>query len=436
MKKFFKYFVKHLFSATITVLSLIILIITYYKSEIVFDGNLREYYFQYFVFFLLIFTLSIITFFLNFEVKKNILIVFCSVILVLYTLEITLYFYGSYKEKKNAEKISNFYEDKKNFDKRTRLEVYEELKKANDPHVISLSPHNYINDDLDIFPLSGISNSSTIFCNENGYYSIYLSDRFGFNNDDNNWNKETIDFLIVGDSFAQGACVNRPNDITSILKILSGKNIINIGYGGNGPLKDYAALREYLDVRKVKNIIWLFYSNDINDLNSEIKNKILKKYLDDKKFSQNLSSKQNIIDELAYKKLNSLKIKKEKKMDLDFYGFFKLNNLRSLIHFKNNKNFKQIENILYLSKELIEQRNGNFYFIYLPSFEEINSKQISSDKESINEIVEKLKIKSVNIYDFINKKKNSLDFFPYQRHGHYSEFGYKQISLKIFDDIF
>ena len=96
MKEFFKYFVKHLFSATITVLSLIILIITYYKSEIVFDGNLREYYFQYFVFFLLIFTLSIITFFLNFEVKKNILIVFCSVILVLYTLEITLYFYGSY----------------------------------------------------------------------------------------------------------------------------------------------------------------------------------------------------------------------------------------------------------------------------------------------------------------------------------------------------
>ena len=58
---------------------------------------------------------------------------------------------------------------------------------------------------------------------------------------------------------------------------MSGKNIINIGYGGNGPLKDYAALREYLDVRKVKNIIWLFYSNDINDLNSEIKNKNSKK---------------------------------------------------------------------------------------------------------------------------------------------------------------
>ena len=29
-----------------------------------------------------------------------------------------------------------------------------------------------------IFPFAGISNSKTIFCNENGYYSIYESDRY------------------------------------------------------------------------------------------------------------------------------------------------------------------------------------------------------------------------------------------------------------------
>ena len=435
MKEFFEYFIKYLFSTIITALSLILLIATYYKSEIVYDGNLRDYYIQYFIVSLLLFIFSVISFFLNQEAKKNILTFFSSIFLVLYTLDISLFFYDMYKVKKTKTKISKF-EDKKNFDQRSRLEVYEELKKNDPTYVITLSPQNYINDDLDILPLSGISNSPSIFCNESGYYSVYLSDRFGFNNEDNDWNNETIDFLIVGDSFAQGACVNRPNDITSILKKLSGKNIINIGYGGNGPLTEYAALREYSSIRKVKNVIWLFFSNDINDLNSEYKNKILKKYLKDKNFSQNLAFKQNIIDELALKKLNSLKKKEEKKKNFDFYGFLKLNNLRDLIQFKENKNFDQIKKTLSFAKELIEQKNGNFYFIYLPSFDEINSKKISSDKLSMDKIIEQLEIKNVNIYDFIKQKKNSLDFFPYQKQGHYSKFGYKEISQKIFNEIF
>ena len=33
-----------------------------------------------------------------------------------------------------------------------------------------------------LFPFSGISSSKTLHCNVNGYYSIYESDRYGFNN--------------------------------------------------------------------------------------------------------------------------------------------------------------------------------------------------------------------------------------------------------------
>ena len=54
-------------------------------------------------------------------------------------------------------------------------------------------------------------------CNENGYYSIYDSDRFGFNNPDDQWDQD-LDFLLIGDSFVNGACVNRPNDIGSNLR--------------------------------------------------------------------------------------------------------------------------------------------------------------------------------------------------------------------------
>ena len=39
-------------------------------------------------------------------------------------------------------------------------------------------------DKNDLLPLSGLSNIKSILCNENGYYSSYLSDRYGFNNPD------------------------------------------------------------------------------------------------------------------------------------------------------------------------------------------------------------------------------------------------------------
>ena len=53
----------------------------------------------------------------------------------------------------------------------------------------------------DIFPLSGISNSKTIHCNESGFYSIYQSDRYGFNNPDEEWDNSEIEYLLIGDSF-------------------------------------------------------------------------------------------------------------------------------------------------------------------------------------------------------------------------------------------
>ena len=60
----------------------------------------------------------------------------------------------------------------------------------------------------DLIPLSGISNIKTIDCNENGYFSFYNSDRYGFNNNDSVWDEKTIEYLLIGDSFTQGACVN------------------------------------------------------------------------------------------------------------------------------------------------------------------------------------------------------------------------------------
>ena len=84
---------------------------------------------------------------------------------------------------------------------------------------------------LSYFPLSGLSNRKTIHCNENGYYSIYQSDRYGFNNPDKEWDKDKIEFLLVGDSFTYGQCVNVQDTISGNLRKLSNnkKGILNLG---------------------------------------------------------------------------------------------------------------------------------------------------------------------------------------------------------------
>ena len=67
---------------------------------------------------------------------------------------------------------------------------------------------------------------------------------------------------------------------------------------GNGPLIEYATLREYLDT-KVKKVLWIYYEgNDLANLENEKTNDILINYLKDLNFTQNLKFKQNDIDTL------------------------------------------------------------------------------------------------------------------------------------------
>ena len=68
----------------------------------------------------------------------------------------------------------------------------------------------------------------------------YKSDRFGFRNDDNNWDNLHKEFkiMIVGDSFAQGQCVNDEYYINNILskKFNKKANIYNLASAEMGRL--------------------------------------------------------------------------------------------------------------------------------------------------------------------------------------------------------
>ena len=429
-------FIINIFSKSLIIISALILLYILYRSEIVWLSEKRSYYKWYFLLSILLMFFGFISFNFSNEIKRYLIIIFFSLILSFYSFE----FYIIYKN--DFKKISNY---KNNFDidydRRTKFEIFKDLNEK-DTYVVTIAGklYNSILKKENFFPLSGISNSNTIHCNENGYYSIYKSDRYGFNNPDNEWDEEEIEYLIVGDSFVHGNCVNRPNDISSVLRGISKKNVINLGYEHHrGPLMEYASLREYFK-DNVKKVLWVYFEgNDLYDLNNELNNEILIKYLKDNTFSQNLIDSQNRIDNLA-KKIIYKKSLDDLKIESLFIKFLKIYNTRSLIKliFNPNETFFHNKNefikILKLTKQLTEANKANLYFVYLPDFNRYVTNYDNSNYLEIKKIIDDLKIPFIDIHkDVFQKEANPLDLFPFGQKGHYNIIGYKKVAEKIYN---
>jgi len=409
------------------IISFSLLIYIFYRSEIRWNGSKRDTYLIYYVIFSIIFLFSIFSFYLNKKLSNYLLIILGSIFFSIYSFEGFLVYQENEILKKNN--ISNF-------DKRNLFEVYRDEKKNVDKVVVKISPQNYLKTKTNIFPLSGISNSKTINCNENGYYSFFLSDRYGFNNPDEEWDRKEVEYFLIGDSFTQGSCVNRPYDFSSILRQLSKKGVLNIGYGGNGPLIEYAATREYLP-NNVKKVLWIYYEgNDLLELSHELKSEILAKYINDLNFSQNLKKKQEEINNLATVQLS---ITYEATSFLEIFKFIKLFKIRSLFlkepkFVASEETLEKFKYILKLTDDLAKKNNFKLYFVYLPEYNRYTSKNYASSRETIKNILYELNISYIDIHkEIFEKEANPLKLFPNERFGHYTAQGYAKVARIIYE---
>ncbi len=391
--------------------------------------------------------------------RKYIIIYLFAILFSLYAFE----FYLPYKEKLSEKKLlkdqilkEQLYEKQtgKKWDKRTRLQVYNDLKKINNNIAIRFQPSFFFKiENLNILPLSGISNSETIHCNENGYFSIYQSDRYGFNNPDDEWDSKEIEYLLIGDSFTHGACVNRPNDIASVLRTLSNKSVLNLGYGGNGPLLEHATLREYYN-SNIKKVLWIYTeSGDLFELITEKKNKILLEYLNSKNYSQNLKYKQVEVDNLLKKNFkielrnqiqnrtleNIAQIEDDNKLKYKFLKFIRLDRTKNI--FKKKEGyiediiFKDFEKILRLSAELSKANNSKFIFVYIPVYNRYSGSKYSDDYyNKVISIVKKLNIDIIDMKEVFDNETNPKIFYPFQQFAyHHNIKGFKKVAETIYN---
>ena len=445
MKKLFKNI-----STAFLILSLILLLYVTYRAELYHSGTAFEYYLKYYVISFILIFLSAVSFLLKNDLKIKISSILISTLIGLYIVESFLIFKkaqmiksGTFVSAPSIEKIKTYKKQTGNvYDIRSKFEIYSDLKKEDANVVMSIPPGNFINElNQKIFQFSGISNSKTIHCNENGYYSIYQSDRYGFNNPDNEWDKKEIDFLLLGDSYTEGACVNEEDTISGNLKKISTNVVLNLGQTGNGPLIEYATLREYLPIKKTKRVLWIYYEgSDLMNLASELKNPILLKYLTDENFSQNLISKQEIINKKLFLEIdNKIKVEKERLDNIKYYyfkRFIKLYSIRELLLPTPTSN--KFKNVIKKSKEFANDNNSKFYFIYLPDSRFLKNKNYRNSKnyEKVISIVNDLNIPIIDINkELFKDHEDPLSLFPFRGAGHYNELGYKQVANAIFKRI-
>ena len=382
---------------------------------------------------------------------QNSILIILSTIVTIYMIEIAyaLYNVSSYKFKKWAKNNYN------------RYDVYQDEINKKIKTSVTITNNNHLEEKQEtLLPLSGISNIRTIFCNELGFWTIYDSDKYGFNNSNQIWNKKNVDFVLIGDSFVHGACVKHKDSIAGQFE--NKGDVINLGYAGNGPLAEYATLKEYYDEKiNSKYVIWFYYENDLQNLESELENELMKNYFVNKNFSQDLINKQIQLDELSYKLMEKYFKKHKKKFDrlfrldeIDLVRIFFLKNIRHRISWfleedllntnlvVSNKTYDGIENlnnlekVLINSKEIVERNGSKFIFVYLPQYPGIYENYRFKVYKKVIEIVKRNEINLVDLYENFSTNPDPKSLFPLRRYGHYNKKGYNLVVKEILKKVY
>ena len=140
--------------------------------------------------------------------------------------------------------------------------------------------------DLSTYHLAHPTNTTIVYCNENGFWSTFQTDEIGFRNPPGQIGTE-VDYIFIGDSFTEGACVGDEDTFAGAFRN-EGRRVLNLGRGGSGPLFQLATLREYGKAVKTNAVVWfVFTGNDLQNLREE-KGTLLYSYLNSHEFSQSL----------------------------------------------------------------------------------------------------------------------------------------------------
>jgi hypothetical protein len=332
------------------------------------------------------------------------------------------------------------------FDERSKYQVVADLRdegRAAYPtaHVgdFLIDPHA-MNALRGVVPLGGVTRVPSVFCNETGTYTLFNSDRYGFNNDDAAYDSP-VDTLVVGDSYAQGACVPPEDDVAAQLRA-HGRNAVSVGSAGNGPLLALASLMEYGPLLRPKTVLWLYFNgNDLLDLAIERNNPVLLGYLQGR--TQNLAARTAELDALLTSFIDAKYVERYLKLEEvvpiadRIRAFLAAHKLRRLLRLDrdswnpDNRPEAQLvlfEQVLRQARSVASGWNG--VFVYLPEWEHYANKP-SPTRQPVLEIARRLDFPIVDFARVLDESGDPLGYFPFRIQNHYTPEGYRRLAREL-----
>ncbi len=352
-------------------------------------------------------------------------------------------------------------------DARTKIQVIQDLNEAGVEAYPVVAPTSFLQEGLEtkggtlIFPLGGIANVTTVYCNVSGEWVIYQSDEHGFNNPKGIWGQERIDVAVIGDSFTHGGCVEPEKNAVGLIREVY-ENTLNLGIGGNGPWVEFATLKEYLGDLKPRVVLWFYTEgNDLGNLAWETQAHEL--FWERLKSSQpqGLAAMQaDIDDELrAYVNKNreearsgeptlvgsvfdrlSLKTTRGRAANLIPNGAACVAKTYDWTPF-----LQQLESILVTADQFVNTWGGEMYFVYLPhwvryadSYDECALNKPASHVTQYDQVLslaENSGLSVIDVTEAFDAHADPLSLWPFRENRHYNEQGYALVADAVLQSI-
>lgn len=331
------------------------------------------------------------------------------------------------------------------WDQRDRLDLVAEGRRT-DPNWFPAVPANtYLERAVTIggrrvIPLGGVAGANVVGCNENGYFTTWRTDEFGFANPAGALASRGPHLFFLGDSYTQGDCLRSEESIVGRVRAARAETI-NLGSGGNGPLLELAAIREYVDVASVSYAFWMYYEgNDLEDLRRDRANPILAQYLDPT-FSQGLRPIQDKVNQAVRDMVNARYEERLKGRAIVFP------NLGQLIWQARNTagaprddgapegvgkgdddTLDLFLTTLRAARDEIELKGGRLAFVYLPEYDRYAGPRLSNGASRRDDVlagVRALGIPVIDVDETFRQSADPIQFFPFRLKAHYNSAGAK-----------
>ena len=378
----------------------------------------------------------IINIFLKKNLQKKSFYLFIYIVLISYSLNTMLGVYSIYLDNQKKNYIKNKSDE---FDGRDIFQFIEDNRAERKIILPYLTPREFLIKNENFMLVSAASNKNYAQCNEAGNWKIIKTDDFGFNN---NLIIDKYDILLAGDSFADGTCVAKNNEIANKL-IANDFSTYTVGFAGNGPVLSLASIIEIAKYFEFRNLVWFIYRNDFFDLKWELSDKRLNKYFNPEFKGYDLFDNKGNIDDKYINFINSQSKKnisfelKESFLELKF-----LEKYFSLLNPSTESNKIGVKDFDKIFKSLVERNitnNNQILIVYLPGYSCFtNEKKICKNEfNKIKSSSETHQIKSINFMDYIDK--NNLAFKTLfnleMKDNHYSNYGYEVLSSFVIKNL-